>query len=550
MKKILLPIIAIGFLFSWSHAQNLQLEERIEQDIFFGEIFPLESEKMVEVTYNFEESNKKNHAYIVNIYDSELKVLEEFNFELNNQYYLVSILSYKTGITSVGLLNSDPNKFAVVLYDRIGKEKNIASIFINLEKGTVEVIENPLPKKTKDWFSFYIDDKITFIGQDTKEGFYMLEMEEGAARPSKPKFLKVLPKGMKNKSYTLDNITYIESEDKFYASALRYDKNVKMPVTEIMTISMDGRVESRIDFTPEKGFFYFDISFLKQENGTYYLTGSVSDKWFGNNMARKTGSLYSSAFFITEWEDSELNFHKSIPYTSMDSITYYYLKGVFENKIGNSDAKAKRKMAKLESKNKKRQSKGKDEKYWQVALKVRDIEVVNDMLIVPVEFFSPYYITEITTNSDGMQTRREILVGYFQQSGGIIALNKSDGEYLWDVGYTMPFGQYTWHLPNMTQMNTEFENEIHVAFAAALEINYFIFDYDGKRKFKKEGVLDPEEISLDAERVKNRGNVSFNHWYGNHYIITGGQKIRDNDASFGNKNRNVNFLSKYSYSPK
>jgi|GEM_PF-7006663 len=549
MKKIVLAVIALSLLFSWSHAQNLQLEERLEQDKEYGRLFALESEKLVEINYDKKASSRKTHVYRVNIYSSDLEIVEEYVVELNNEYYLVTNSS-QMGVTSVGLLNSDPNKFAVVLYDRFGKEKNAAFIFINLESGSVEVIENPMPRRTKDWYSFYIDDKITFIGQDNKQGFFMLEMEEGAGHPSKPKFLKILPKGMKNKSYKLDNVEYIESEGKFYASALRYEKDVKMPVTEIMTISMDGRVESRTDFTPEKGFFYFDISFIPQENGTYYLTGSVSDKWSGKNMARMTLSPYSSAFFITEWENNELNFHKSIPYTDMDSITYYYIKGVYENRIGNSEAKAKRRMAKIDAKKKKREEKGKDEKYWQVALKVRDVEVINGMLIVPVEFFSPYYITETTTNSNGMQTTRTRLVGFFQQSGGLIALNEKDGEYLWDVGYTMPFGQYTWHLPNMTQMNTGFENEIHVAFAAALEINYFIFDYNGQRTFKKEGVLEPEEISLDAEMVKNRGRVSFNHWYDNNYIITGAQKIRDNDASFGNKRRNVNFLSKYSYSPR
>lgn len=296
-------------------------------------------------------------------------------------------------------------------------------------------------------------------------------------------------------------------------------KNCKGKDCDNYVVPLSVNVENLSHVTIEKQGKYeiIDFASTKQQDGSVMISGTYS-----NNV--RPGET-SEGMFLGKIEDGELRYAHYTSFLEMKNFFNYL-----------SD----RKKEKIQLKQKRKEQKGK-ELNLNYRIAVHDIQNLGEDFLIIGEAYYPTYRTE-SYQDRGRTFWRTVFDGY-QYSHAVIAAYNKEGELLWDQSFKMWLDEKPFYVKRFLSVSTD-EDKIALLYLNGGKLKTATIQ-DGKIE------VDESEENFDTgfegDKIKSVAIEETIHWYNNHFLSWGFQRIRNKENKKVKKNRRVYYLNKVTF---
>ena len=152
-------------------------------------------------------------------------------------------------------------------------------------------------------------------------------------------------------------------------------------------------------------------------------------------------------------------------------------------------------------------------------------------------------VTNLGDCSECPTTTTTTVFDGFQYTHATVAAFDLEGKKLWDKTFEMWPSYKPFMVKRFISISTE-NDKIDLLFATGNTIRSFSVNVEGSVANERSANLITE--TDDAEKVK-RSSSNLTHWYGNTFIASGYQTIKDSEEKIGNKKRSYFFINKIVY---
>lgn len=202
---------------------------------------------------------------------------------------------------------------------------------------------------------------------------------------------------------------------------------------------------------------------------------------------------------------------------------------------------------KVEKKKARKEARGEEMKISQMIFP-HEIIKVSDGYFLLCEAFYPTYRTEtITTYTGGESaTTTKVVFDGYQYTHAILVKFNKNGEMIWDRCFTMWLAQTPFKLKEFVAVvgDPEKSGVINMVFSDFGRVVSKSVDMNGEIVAQQES----GKIGGESESDEVKSSVStLSYWYGNYFITSGSQTIKNKEDENVKRKRRVFFIAKYKY---
>ncbi|MDP2188005.1 MAG: hypothetical protein Q8J69_04895 [Sphingobacteriaceae bacterium] len=311
----------------------------------------------------------------------------------------------------------------------------------------------------------------------------------------------------------------IDHEQQIVAISVRYGskKDMRKWKFEIGMFDENGsRISDPIiiENDPDRYTLDADITWLGKDE--YLLSGNYSSD---------TRPL-SNGIFMAAFKNGRQQFIRYHNFADMNNFFQYL------------SAKNK---SKVEKKVAKKKEKGKDNAI-QVHMTTHKISEFAGQYVILGEAYFPTYRTVVTTtyvNGSPQTTTYQVFDGYQYTHATILGLDKQ-GNKLWDHCFEIDIPKKPFYVrQNIRGLMTE--KEIRLFYPSGANLKSMIIAKDNSLIEKNLGKLQTQRV---GDKIKREDLPDVKYWYGDYFLLSGSQQIKNTQDKSKGKNRNVYYLAK------
>ncbi len=257
---------------------------------------------------------------------------------------------------------------------------------------------------------------------------------------------------------------------------------------------------------------------ISKEGGAYLLTGTFGLKKKGLNVG----------FFFAKTQNSSYEFVKYYNFLDLQDFTSYM------------HDKSRRK---IERKADKAEEKG-EELFVNYNAVIHNVQIVNNEYVLLAEFYYPTYRTEYYTtfvNGKSVTRTRQVFDGY-QYSHASVAGFDREGKMLWSNTFEMWLSQKPFSVRRFIRATYE-GSKIEMVFVNGVKIKSVTYNRGQVEKTRNISMIE----TGDENDVVKSSSADISWWYGQNYLISGTQHIKNSDNDIGKKKRRIFFVNKWTY---
>lgn len=293
----------------------------------------------------------------------------------------------------------------------------------------------------------------------------------------------------------------------------------KMTGINVQIWDETGRRMDIFDLSDEKDKNLTAIRGTRVDAGHYIFAGTYSQR------SATTGS----GFFLAEMKNGKRTYLKYFNFLDLDNFTDYL---------------PKRQQDRMERKKKARAAKGSTlaVDYLMLPHSVLSSGEINYFL---GEFYYPTYryVTRTTyVNGRPQTTTERVFDGYQYTHASLICFDRS-GTKLWDATFEMWLDYKPMILYRFITMRVDSEGTVDLMFPCRDKL--YIKSYNDSGKITRDRSYKGIDTGGEDDKV-TRSFSLMKHWYDNHFLAFGYQRIKDRGKTDGRKVRKVFFVNKVS----
>lgn len=387
--------------------------------------------------------------------------------------------------------------------------------YFKVEPNSLDITKHSgiLPKKT--YLSWMVaEGDVAFIAMRGKKGPTLIKLNTNTGKSTLVP-LNISPYSLKDLS--IERIQILEGTGEVFVYINAYNK--KDHNMFVMQFDQEGKQSALYNLSKDTDKKLSSVSASPLGEGEYIFTGTYSSK----------STTYSEGMYICSAQDEKVNFMQFYNFTDFQEFFSYL---------------PKKKQEKIEKKKERYDDKNKELSY-NYLIAEHPIQKIGDTYLMVGEAFYPTYRTETrTTYVNGRPTTTTTTVfDGFQYTHATVAAFDLEGKKLWDKTFEMWPSYKPFVVKRFISISTE-NDKIDLLFATGNTIKSFSVNVEGSVANERSANLITE--TDDAEKVK-RSSSNLTHWYGNTFIASGYQTIKDSEEKIGNKKRSYFFINKIVY---
>jgi hypothetical protein len=497
MKRVLLLSIVLISMFSASAQVNQSLRREFPVGVDFDNFTIAPFNELGMIIFGSDRISLSTTKWKFTKVDQDLKSIDSVTFDLPSQ------LSYTSFSVS-------DNKL-VVLFTSIKRGTYRISI-IDFNTMKVKNLNGNTPKRSYN-MRFRVCGKTAYISLYSKRKpvLFTINLESGASKQN-----PILIKNFKK--------TWIEGIEVDTASReiflfVGYWMKSKHTGMQVHLWNEDGKQIETFSLTNIKDHNLTAISGSRIAQDHYMFTGTYAKK--------SLVAVAGEGFFIAEMLNGERTFLKYYNFLDLDEFTSYL---------------SKRKQDKIEKKKAKKEARGGSLSYIYL-MAPHSVLSMNDHYYFLGEFFYPTYRTVTTTTyvNGKPQTRVErVFDGYQYTHAAVICFDRS-GNKIWDATFEMWLPYKPMYIERFVTMMAGVDGRVDLLYATNNAI--VSKSINAKGKVLNERSSTGVETGGEDDKVK-RSVTWMRHWYDDHFLAYGVQKIKDKGKTDGKKVRRVFFVNK------
>ncbi|MFM7022593.1 MAG: hypothetical protein ACKOXB_06405 [Flavobacteriales bacterium] len=314
-----------------------------------------------------------------------------------------------------------------------------------------------------------------------------------------------------------------------YEMGFQYSVEIKRKAHETYLLRFNEKGEKMGDFLvlpkPDAETELLNVSLTKVSNGSYIITGTYS----------KGKKGLANGIYCASLSESGLRFIKYENFLDLKNFTNYM---------------SERNQAWVEKKQDKKEAKG-EELNLNYRVVTHDIMELDGKYVYLGEFYYPTYRTEYytvtsTTPSGQVITRqqsRQVFDG-FQYSHAAIAAFAEDGALEWSNAFDMYVTNKPYRPRKFIRAGVD-NSQIKLMYVTGSNIKAVSFDNKGAEAMSRSVEMISTNVSGDRIRYTYEGACEY--WFGNSFLSSGFQKIKNKEEESGHKKRSVYFVNKISF---
>lgn len=500
-------IIILSFFFFISNVfGQVEYLERLEielSDGYFNETVIEFNEKGLILQSRKGEKEGGNEEWRFDKYDTDLKKVGSKKILVDKKFFMDE--SFSNDDRHFNLFKNRKNKFILSSLD--------------VESMDLTKVQGDLPKKAFISNMAVLGDYAYFKASVKRDVFlFAINWKTG-----KSNLIPIKLNAYDSKDIRVQNFQILEEANEIllYVVGLNSRKESDM---HVLKLDANGKKVGAFNLTKKIKENIADISAYKLNDEQYIFTGTYS----------KTSITGSQGLFFCQTSNNKVDFIEFYNFLDLDEFLSYL---------------PKRREAKIEKKKEKKEAKGKEIKFnYRIA--DHDIIDIDDGYIFVGEAYYPTYRTEYSTTYttiNGVSTprtqSRRVFDGY-QYTHAVIAKFDKKGQLIWDRTIEMYQAHKPLRVKKFLNISSDKDKAIKLAYSSNYSIVSKYIDYNGVIVQEQES----EEIEMGYDGDKAKWSSSeLSYWYGDYFIASGKQKIKNKEDRAVSRKRKVLFMSKVKY---
>jgi|GEM_PF-1412981 len=269
-----------------------------------------------------------------------------------------------------------------------------------------------------------------------------------------------------------------------------------------------------IENDPERYTLDADITWLATDE--FLLSGNYS----------ADGRMMSNGIFLAAYKNGRQQFIRYHNFADMTNFFQYL---------------SKKRKDKVEKKVAKKKEQGKDNAV-KVHMTTHKVFEFGGQYVVLGEAYYPTFRTEVITtyaNGSPQTITRQVFDGYQYTHATILGLDKQ-GNKLWDHCFEIDMLKKPLYVrKNIREMITE--NELRLFYPSGANLKSMIIAKDNSVVEKNLGKL---QLQYAGDKVRREDLPEVQYWYGDYFLLSGSQQIKNNQDNTKAKKRKVFYLAK------
>jgi hypothetical protein len=482
-----------------------------EDDVEDFDVFSFETKKVALVRYeNKKVHNKKEKVFVFDSFDESFTKIAtkslgvsgkwDYTSNFNNEEFQF-MLSYNRRKGDFLLIKIDPQTLEFsTLKGVFGK-----NFFVN------------------DW---YVHGKYLFVAGTVKNVCHVVTVDITNGQVK-----NLILKSMTKHKLTFSDLERIKTPTG-YEMGFQYQVRIKKKHHENYLLRFNENGEKTGDFLvlpkPDEKTDLLNATFTKVSNGNYIVTGTYSRGRAG----------FANGIYIACLSESGLQFIKYHNFLDLHNFTNYM---------------SERTQQVIEKRQDKKEAQGKELNIEYQTI-THDISELNGNYIYLGEFYYPTYHTETytdyitTTGANGQimtrtVTRTKRVFDGYQYSHAAIAAFNAQGDIQWSNAFDMYVENKPMRPKQFIYVGSD-GVKIRLLYVTGSTIKAVSYDNSGLETMKREVEMSTK-LNNDKIRYTIDGNCEY--WFGNTFLSTGFQRIKNTEEVGRNKKRSVYFINKISF---
>ncbi|MCI4671637.1 MAG: hypothetical protein MRZ79_26080 [Bacteroidia bacterium] len=444
-----------------------------------------------------------NYLYKFEKFDKNLKLQDEVEFKIPENF-------------GSPIRFSDEEKLYII-YKKSYDEYQAYSV--NAQSLKVEKITGKLKPRT------------TITGMKVLNDFAYCQAKVGRIRSilvidlftGNAKYYPIKVKKFSPKKLEIADMQILENTEEIIVSV---EAKISKKQNEFHALKLDklGRLSSQDNFFKGVDPNILNATFGAVNENQYLVTGTFSNK----------DRVQSEGFYIASLKGGERDFVRFYKFFDLENFLSYL---------------PEKRKAKIEKKQARKKSKGKELKL-RYLLETHEIINVADGFILLAEAYYPTYRTESYTSTqtiNGVTRRvtqtRTVFDGY-QYTHAFLAKFDFEGELIWDQTFELWQAEKPLTPRKFIEVQESKGDQIKMVFTSGRRIIYKAFGLDGE--VIKDKSLDFIETGFQGDRARWT-NSNIMYWYDGFFLTYGSQKIKNKIDKGADRKRKVFFINKVAY---
>ncbi len=512
-------VIFLSFLFSSIFFANsvAQIKQpvRIEYDedkVDDFEVSGFENKKVALVIYrNKEIHSKKEKIYVFDSFDESFKKINTKSIVVSGKWDKTTTF-YNQDFQFMLSYNHTNGKF----------------LLIKIDPQTLDFtsLEGVFGKKfsVDEW---YVQGNSLFVAGTVKKAAHVIVIDMNSGKV----------KDLMLKSMTKHKLTFIDLEriktPTGYEIGFQYQVQIKRKHHETYLLRFNENGEKTGDFLvlpkPDEKTDLMNATLTKVSNGTYIVTGTYS--------RGKTG--FANGVYVAGLTETGLKFIKYYNFLDLHNFTNYM---------------SERTQQVVEKRQDRKEAHGK-ELNIDYRTVTHDILELDGTYIYLGEFYYPTYRTEyytdfvtVASGPNGMTTTRAVqrtrkVFDGFQYSHAALAAFNDQGDLQWSNAFDMYVEDKPMRPKQFIHAGSD-DAKIRLMYVTGSTIKAVTYDNDGQETMKKEVGMN---TNLNGDKIRYTLGGNCEYWFGNTFLSTGFQRIKNIEEESDKKKRSVYFVNKLSF---
>lgn len=495
MKRVLLLSLLLISLFSASAQVNQTLRREFPVGVDFDNFTIAPFKELGMIVFGSDRINMSTVKWKFTKVDQNLKSIDSVSFDL----------PYQLAMTSFSV--SDDR--LVVLFRSLRRGTYRISI-IDFNTMEVKNLNGNLPKKVIN-VNFRVCGDMGFISLYSKRKpiLVTVDLESGTT-----KLNPILVKNFKRIWIEGIEVDTASNEVFLFVGYWLKSKNTGM---QVQMWNKAGKQTETFNLTGVKDHNLTAISGSRIAQDHYLFTGTYSKK----------SLVAGEGFFIAEILNGERTFLNYYNFLDLENFTSYL---------------SNRKQEKIEKKKAKKAARGGSLSYTYY-MSPHSVLAVNGQYYFLAEFYYPTYRTVTTTTYvNGKPTTRveRVFDGYQYTHAAVICFDKT-GDKLWDATFEMWLPYKPMVVLQFVTMMAGVDGRMDLMYATGSKI--VSKSINAKGKVLNERTFTGVDTGSDDDKI-TRSVTWMKHWYDNHFLAYGVQRIKDKGKTDGKKVRRVFYVNK------